>query len=225
MAEFSGLGMNMGQSRPAVVGQDPLDLAGELHRREGQGRDVRGRPGGQRRAGTGAGLKVSPYILVEPGQTFTLADIEGAGAIQRRSGMTLARAEWRTLSCAPIGTTTGTAVDRVSAGDFFACGWESFAQVSSLAVCVNPGRAFNCYWEMPFPKAGPVWTLTRTSRREDTLRPITRSATPSRKCRDALPISRPVQAREPAAVQQDFTSSDGVKGRGQCVRGTYMAWG
>ncbi len=22
--------------------------------------------------------------------------------------------------------------------------------MSSLAVCVNPGRAFNCYWEMPF---------------------------------------------------------------------------
>ena len=35
-------------------------------------------------------------------------------------------------------------------GDFFACGWDQYAQVSSLAVCVNPGRAFNCYWEMPF---------------------------------------------------------------------------
>ena len=37
-------------------------------------------------------------------------------------------------------------------GDFFACGWGRYAQVNSLAVCVNPGRAFNCYWEMPFRK-------------------------------------------------------------------------
>ena len=31
-------------------------------------------------------------------------------------------------------------------------GWEDYAQVSALPVCVNPGRAFNCYWEMPFRK-------------------------------------------------------------------------
>jgi len=27
-----------------------------------------------------------------------------------------------------------------------------YAHVNSLAVCVNPGSAFNCYWEMPFRK-------------------------------------------------------------------------
>src|SRR3970282_294186 len=37
-------------------------------------------------------------------------------------------------------------------GDFFASGWGEYAQPSSLAVCVNPGSAFNCYWEMPFQK-------------------------------------------------------------------------
>ena len=36
------------------------------------------------------------------------------------------------------------------AGDFFCCGWGKYAQLSSLPVCVNPGSAFNCYWEMPF---------------------------------------------------------------------------
>ena len=41
-------------------------------------------------------------------------------------------------------------------GDFFCSGWNRFAQVSSLAVCVNPGRAFNCYWEMPFRKAARI---------------------------------------------------------------------
>ena len=35
----------------------------------------------------------------------------------------------------------------------------STRQVSSLAVCVNPGSAFNCYWEMPFRKRRRI-TLT-----------------------------------------------------------------
>src|SRR3972149_2743960 len=37
-------------------------------------------------------------------------------------------------------------------GDFFACGWGEYAHVNSLPGCVNPGSAFNCYWEMPFRK-------------------------------------------------------------------------
>jgi hypothetical protein len=32
-------------------------------------------------------------------------------------------------------------------------GWNRYAQLSSLAVCVNPGSAFNCYWVMPFRKS------------------------------------------------------------------------
>ena len=49
-------------------------------------------------------------------------------------------------------------------GDFFANGWGEFAQVTSLAVCVNPGRAFNCYWEMPFRRSARV---TLENRHED----------------------------------------------------------
>ncbi|MEZ4726400.1 MAG: DUF2961 domain-containing protein [Caldilineaceae bacterium] len=33
-------------------------------------------------------------------------------------------------------------------GDFFVWGGKS-SPLSSLAVCANPGSAFNCYWEMP----------------------------------------------------------------------------
>ena len=43
--------------------------------------------------------------------------------------------------------------------ELFACGWNEYAQVSSLAVCLNPARAFNCYWEMPFRKRCRI-TLT-----------------------------------------------------------------
>jgi|SRR5450756_2609765 len=37
-------------------------------------------------------------------------------------------------------------------GDFFACGWGKYCHISSLPVCVNPGSAFNCCWQMPFHK-------------------------------------------------------------------------
>ena len=35
-------------------------------------------------------------------------------------------------------------------GDFFGMGWGQYVPLVSQAVCVNPGSAFNCYWEMPF---------------------------------------------------------------------------
>jgi len=38
----------------------------------------------------------------------------------------------------------------VHVGDLFANGWGGFAHVNSLAVRVNPGSGFNCYWPMPF---------------------------------------------------------------------------
>lgn len=52
-------------------------------------------------------------------------------------------------------------------GDFFASPWQ-FAQISSLPVCVNPGCAFNCYWEMPFRKSCRV-TLQNIGSAEMTL--------------------------------------------------------
>ena len=38
-------------------------------------------------------------------------------------------------------------------------GWGEYAHVNSLAVCANPGSAFNCYWVMPFRKKCRI-TLT-----------------------------------------------------------------
>ena len=40
-------------------------------------------------------------------------------------------------------------------GDFFACGWGEYAQVSSLAVCVNPGQRLQLLLGDAVPAAGP----------------------------------------------------------------------
>ena len=81
MAEFSGLGMNMGNlarlSSAKTRSISPENFTGE----KGRGGMSTDGPAANAARGLGQGWKVSPYILVEPGQTFILADIEGAGAI------------------------------------------------------------------------------------------------------------------------------------------------
>ena len=108
--------------------------------------------GGMATDGTGAaaardlgqGWKVSPSVIVEAGSTFTMADIQGPGTIEQiwltptgNWRMSILRIYWDdkehpSVEC-PI-------------GDFFACGWGQYAQVSSLAVCVNPGSAWQRAW-------------------------------------------------------------------------------
>ena len=99
----------------------------------------------------GQGWKVSPYIHIEPGKTFVLAEIEGPGAIQQ-IWMT-PTGNWRFSILRFYWDGEESPSVEVPVGDFFANGWGEFAQVTSLPVCVNPANAFNCYWEMPFRKS------------------------------------------------------------------------
>ena len=98
----------------------------------------------------GTGWKVNPYLWIPAKETVTLADVSGSGYITHI---------WMT----PVGNWRnqiirfywdGSEIPSVECpvGDFFACGWGVYAQISSLAVCVNPGSALNCYWKMPFRK-------------------------------------------------------------------------
>ncbi len=98
----------------------------------------------------GKGWKVNPFIIINPGETFTMADIAGPGAIQHI---------WMT----PTGN-FNFSIFRVyydneenpsvesPVGPFFGIAWNEFSPLNSLAVCVNPGSAFNSYWKMPFRK-------------------------------------------------------------------------
>jgi len=85
----------------------------------------------------GQGWKISPSVRIKAGATFTLAEINGSGAIQQI---------WMTP--APLDKTRHNilrfywddeAEPSVEAplGDFFACGWGKYAQVSSLAVFLH----------------------------------------------------------------------------------------
>jgi len=108
------------------------------------------------------------------------------------------------------------------AGDFFARGWGQYVQISSLAVCVNPGSAFNCYWEMPY-RSGFRMTMTNIAAQEMTLYyQITFAETDVPD--DLAYFHAQFRRVNPLPYKQVYTILDGVCGQGQYV-GTYMAWG
>jgi hypothetical protein len=114
--------------------------------------------------GLGQGWKINPFVRIGPGEEHVIADIEGSGAIQH-SWMT-PTGGWRNQILRMWWDDDPQPAVECPVGDFFACGWGEYAQISSLAVCVNPGRAFNCYWEMPFQRRARTYRSRR-----DRLRP------------------------------------------------------
>ena len=98
----------------------------------------------------GQGWKVNPYVNIGPNETFTLAEIEGPGSIQQ-IWMT-PTGEWRKTIIRFYWDDEKEPSVECPIGDFFCSGWGLYSPLSSLAVCVNPGSAFNCYWQMPFRK-------------------------------------------------------------------------
>ena len=103
-----------------------------------------------------------------------LADIDGPGRDPADLGHR-PRGRWRYLILRIYWDGQEQPSVECPVGDFFACGWERYAQVTSLAVCVNPGSAFNCYWEMPFRKRCRI-TLTNLDE-DETPSSTTRSTT------------------------------------------------
>jgi hypothetical protein len=184
--------------------------------------------GGTRTEGTGAkaardlgrGWKISPSVDIPAGTTYTVAEISGSGEIEHL---------WMT----PTGTWRFTILRmywdderdpsvEVPLGDFFAMGWDKYARISSLAVCVNPGSAFNSYWPMPFRHKAKITVenlddkpITMYYQVDYTLAPV-----PS----DSAYFHAQFRRVNPLPYKQVYTIVDGIKGKGQYV-GTYMAWG
>jgi hypothetical protein len=107
-------------------------------------------------------------------------------------------------------------------GDFFACGWGNFAQVSSLAVCVNPGSAFNCYWPMPFRKRCRITIENIASEYMILYYQINYALGVVDE--NASYFHAQFRRVNPLPYRENYTILDGVQGQGRYV-GTYMAWG
>ena len=98
----------------------------------------------------GKGWKVSPSVVIKAHTTFTVAEIDGPGSIQH-IWMT-PTGVWRNSIIRFYWDGETSPSVEAPVGDFFCMGWNQYAPLQSLAVCVNPGSAFNCYWPMPFHK-------------------------------------------------------------------------
>lgn len=100
----------------------------------------------------GQGWKISPSVEIQAGETFEVANIDGSGII-RHIWMAYSATENRSLIIRIYWDGSETPSVEVPLGDFFVAADDlNPQQLSSLAVCVNPHRALNCYWEMPFKK-------------------------------------------------------------------------
>jgi len=167
----------------------------------------------------GQGWKVSPYINIAPGETFTLAEIDGSGCIQH-IWMT-PTGNWRFYILRIYWDDEEEPSVEVPVGDFFGMGWGEYAHLNSLAVCVNPGRAFNCYWQMPFRKKCKI-TMENIDVKSTRLYyqvDYTLSGIPDDAAYFHAQFRRPRPDRDKVA----YTIVDDITGKGQYI-GTYMAW-
>ena len=168
----------------------------------------------------GQGWKVNPYIIIPPHSTATLADISAQGAIQH-IWMT-PTGNWRWSILRMYWDEEKDPSVEVPVGDFFAMGWGKFAPITSLAVCVNPGSAFNSYWPMPFRKHAKI-TMENIDEKPMTVY-FQIDYTQTRVDADAAYFHAQFRRVNPLPYKDVYTIVDGVKGKGQFV-GTYLAWG
>ncbi|MGM9684240.1 MAG: glycoside hydrolase family 172 protein [Eubacteriales bacterium] len=101
----------------------------------------------------GQGWKINPYVIIQPGEVKEIGNVTGPGMIKQiwmvdNSNVNrslILRIYWDGSEFPSVETPLC---------DFFASAdYQEYRQLTSMMVCVNPKRAFNCYWEMPFYKS------------------------------------------------------------------------
>ena len=226
--QFNGIDMNMGTlsklSNAKTRSISPENFTGEKGR---GGMADPAKQKGQRNIANahhasrelGVGWKVNPYVTIEPGETFTMAEINESGVIQHmwmtptgNWNQTIFRIYWD-------GESTPSVESPV--GPFFGMAWHRFAPLNSIAMTVNPGSAFNSYWKMPFRKSCKITMENISGEPMNLYYQIDYAVT-------EVPEDEAyfhAQYRRSNPTQGSLhTIIDGIKGKGQYV-GTYLAVG
>ena len=219
-SSHDGLGNNLSNlyrlSNAKTFSISPENLTGEKGK---GGMAVEGTASRQSRE-LGQGWKVNPYVLIQPGTTFTMGEINGSGAIEH-IWMT-PTGNWRYSILRMYWDDEKEPSVEVPVGDFFAVGWGKYARISSLPICVNPGSAFNSYWTMPFRHKARITMENLDEKPIALYYQITYSQGEVPK--DAAYFHAQFRRVNPLPYKQVYTIVDNIKGQGQYV-GTYMAWG
>ncbi|MDE1193113.1 MAG: DUF2961 domain-containing protein [Arachidicoccus sp.] len=168
----------------------------------------------------GKGWKISPSVIIKPHTTFSVAEINGSGAIQH-IWMT-PTGNWRNSILRFYWDDETNPSVEAPVGDFFCMGWGKYSPLQSLAVCVNPGSAFNCYWPMPFKKKCRI-TIENIDDAPMTLYyqvDYVLTQVPP----DAAYFHAQFRRVNPLPYKANYVLIDSIHGKGQYV-GTYMAIG
>ena len=170
----------------------------------------------------GMGWKVNPYIVLEAGKTAILADVSGEGAVKHF---------WITDN-AKYGRQLimriyfdGSAFPAVEAplSDFFAnADYNEYRQINSLAICFNPRKGMNCYFEMPYYKGFrfELENLGASSANVYYQIDCEEKKLPA----DSLYFHAQFRRVNPLPYKEIYTILDQIGGCGLYV-GTYLHWG
>jgi hypothetical protein len=227
--KFNGLDMNMGSLSRLSDAQtrsiSPENFTGEKGK-GGMADPVKQK--GQRNVANaaneardlGQGWKVNPFIIINPGETITIAEMEGPGAIQHiwmtptgNWQFTIIRFYWDDEKEPSI---------EAPVGAFFGMAWNEYAPLNSLAMTVNPGSAFNSYWKMPFRKKCKI-TIENINDAEPMRLYYQVNYALTEIGEDEAYLHAQYRRSNPNTTS-DHVILDGVKGKGHYV-GTYMGIG
>ena len=170
----------------------------------------------------GQGWKVNPYLIVKPGETATLADIKGQGAIKHFWITDVLPASRMLILRIYFDDHKNPAVEAPLSDFFCNADYNEFRQLTSLPMCVNPAKGMNCYFEMPYFKGfrfeienigDVVCNLYYQIDCEEKVIP-----------EDSLYFHAQFRRINPLPYKEAYTILDKVKGNGHYV-GTYLHWG
>ena len=170
----------------------------------------------------GQGWKVNPYLVVPTKSTAVLADVRGQGAIKHiwivdsstDGRLTLLKiyfdGQESPSVCAPL-------------YDFF-CNADNreYHQINSLAICYNPRRGMNCYFEMPY-KTGFRIELENIGDENEVMVYYQIDCESKEISDDSLYFHAQFRRINPLPYKDVYTILDNVKGNGVYV-GTYLYW-
>ena len=170
----------------------------------------------------GQGWKVNPYIVLGTGKTAVLADVKGEGSI-KHIWITDSAQYGRQLILRIYFDGQASPAVHAPLSDFFAnADYNEYRQINSLAMCYNPRKGMNCYFEMPYFKGFRV-EIENTS-------PVDVSVFYQIDCEEkklpaeSLYFHAQFRRVNPLPYMEAYTILDNVKGNGLYV-GTYLHWG
>ena len=227
---FNGLGMNMGTLSRLSNAKSRSLSAENFTGEKGKGGMATEGTGALHARGLGVGWKISPSISIKAGESRTLGEIDGPGAIQsiwitgHLSRDLIMRIYWDGQEQPSI---------ECPLPDFFAVPWlvDKIGQptrgpkltVNSLPVSVNPNCGLNCFWEMPFRQHCRI-TIENADPDNDRTVYYQINYTLTDVPDDCAYFHAHFRRVNPLPYGDVYTIVDGIQGHGHYV-GTSMGWG